>query len=239
MSIDAGKEIRKWVEAVGKVSKTVLAEGIPPFGGGMAGAPFDNLSDVLRGTKGIVEDMFRRPEKIFEAMERLIPIIVKGAVSGADASLCPVVMMPLHKGEKSFMSPKQFEKFYWPTFKKVLLGMIEEGVVPMPFAEGSYEPRLEYIGDFPKTSIIWYFEVMDMAKAKKMIGDTCTLAGNVPTSILVTGTPEQVTSKCKQLIDDCAAGGGYILGGSASMNNGPVASLKAMMETAREYGKYR
>ncbi|MCJ7606206.1 MAG: hypothetical protein MUO19_09290, partial [Dehalococcoidales bacterium] len=156
--LDAGTEIRKWAAAVCEVSREALLVGFPSMGGGMAGAPFDNLSDVLRGTQGIVRDMFRQPEKIHEAMERLVPIIVKGAVRGANASLCPVVMMPLHKGDHSFMSPRQFETFYWPTFKKVLLGMIEEGLVPMPFAEGNYEPRLEIIADMPHSAIIWYFE---------------------------------------------------------------------------------
>lgn len=234
--LDAGTEIRKWMEAVSKVSKTLLEEGYPGFGGAMAGAPFDNCSDVLRGVTGIVKDMFRRPEKIIETMDRLVPIIIRGAVRGANTSLCPVIQMPLHKGDQSFMSPKQYEKFYWPTLKKVLVGLVEEGLVPMPFAEGNYEPRLDVIGDLPKTGVIWYFEVMDMAKAKKMIGDTCSIAGNVPASILVTGTPEQVKECCKRLIEDCAAGGGYILNGSAGMNTGPIASLHAMMEAAREYG---
>ena len=235
--MEAAVEIRKWAAAVDEVTRDALSHGFPPFGGGMAGAPFDNLADVLRGTQGIVRDMFRQPEKILEAMERLVPIIVKGAVRGANASLCPVVQMPLHKGDKSFMSAKQFEKFYWPTLKKVLLGMIEEGLVPMPFAEGNYEPRLEIIGDLPGTSTIWYFEAMDMAKAKKIIGDTCSIAGNVPASILVTGTAEQVKEKCRQLIAECAAGGGYILTGGAGMNKGPSANLWAMMEAAKEYAK--
>jgi len=237
--LDAGTEIRKWAAAVREVSREALQEGFPSMVGGMSGAPFDNLADVLRGTLGIVRDMFRQPEKIHEAMERLVPIIVKGAVWGANNSLCPVVMMPLHKGEKGFMSPGQFEEFYWPTLRKVLLGMVEEGLVPMPFAEGDYEPRLESIGDLPRSAVIWYFEVMDMAKAKKIIGDTCCIAGNVPVSILVTGTAGQGTEQCKRLIEACAPGGGYILSGGAGMNKGDAANLHAMVEAAREYGTYK
>jgi uroporphyrinogen-III decarboxylase len=234
--MEASAEMHKWAEAVDEVSRRGLAEGYPSFGGGMAGAPFDNLADALRGTQGIVMDMYRQPEKIHEAMERLVPIIVKGAVRGADASLSPVVMMPLHKGDKSFMSPGQFEEFYWPTFKKVLLGMIEEGLVPMPFAEGNYEPRLEIIADMPKSSIIWYFEVMDMARAKRVLGDVACIAGNVPASLLVTGTPGAVKEACRRLIETCGPGGGYILSGGAGMNLGNPDNLHAMMDAAKEYG---
>ena len=237
--LEAGKEIAKWRDAVGEVSREALEEGYASFaGGGMAGAPFDNLSDVLRGTQGIVMDIYRQPEKIKEAMERLVPIIVKGAVRGADMSLSPVVMMPLHKGDNSFMSGKQFEEFYWPTLKKVLLGMVQEGLVPMPFAEGNYEPRLDIIKDMPRSSVVWYFEVMDMAKAKRVLGDVACIAGNVPASLLVTSTPAMVKEACRRLIETCGPGGGYILTGAAGISKGNPDNLHAMMDAAREYGVY-
>ena len=236
--IDAGAEMRKWLETVGEVNEQGLREGFPSFGGGMAGAPYDNISDVLRGTQGIAVDMYRRPVKLKETMERLVPIIVKGAVKGANASLCPVIMMPLHKGERSFMSDKQFREFYWPTYKKVLLGLIEEGLVPFPFAEGNYEPRLEIIADMPRSAVVWYFEVMDMAKAKKILGNVSCIAGNMPASLIVTSTPQAVKEACRRLIETCAPGGGYILTASASVSEGNPDNLHAMMEAAEEYGRY-
>jgi uroporphyrinogen-III decarboxylase len=236
--IEAGKEITKWREAVGEVNREALAEGFASFGGSMGGAPFDNLSDVLRGTTGIVMDMYRQPGKIKEAMERLVPIIVKLAVKGADVSLSPVVSMPLHKGDKSFMSGKQFEEFYWPTFKKVLLGMIDEGLVPMPFAEGNYEPRLDIIKDMPRSGVVWYFEVMDMARAKEKLGDVACISGNVPSSIIATSTPTIVKEACRKLIETCGKGGGYILAGASSISKCDPANLHAMMEAAKEYGTY-
>ncbi len=236
--LEAGEEIAEWAKAVGEVSREALAEGFCSFGGGMAGAPFDNLSDVLRGTQGIVMDMYRQPQKILETMERLVPIVIKTAVKGADMSLSPVVMMPLHKGDKSFMSPKQFGTFYWPTLKKVLLGMIEEGLVPMPFAEGNYEPRLDIIKEMPRSSVVWYFEVMDMAKAKQTLGDVSCIAGNVPASLLVTSTPTMVKEACRRLIESCGKGGGYILTGAAGISKGNADNLRAMMDAAKEYGRY-
>jgi uroporphyrinogen-III decarboxylase len=236
--IAAGKEMVAWREAVGEVNRAALGEGLPSFGGGMGGVPFDNLSDVLRGTTGIVMDMYRQPQKIKEAMECLVPINIKMAVKTADTSLSPIISMPLHKGENSFMSGKQFEEFYWPAFKKVLLGMINEGLVPMPFAEGNYEPRLDIIKDMPRSGVVWYFEVMDMAKAKEKLGDVACISGNVPSSLVVTSTPKIVKEACRKLIDTCAQGGGYILAGASGVSNCNPANLHAMQEAAEEYGKY-
>ncbi len=237
--IEASRESVKWQQAVAEVRGQSLAAGYPSFrGSSMAGAPFDNIADSLRGTQGAIMDMYRQPDKLLEALEKLTPLILREALVAADFSPCPVVLMPLHKGEKSFMSGKQFETFYWPTFKKVLLGLINEGLVPLPFAEGNYEPRLEIIKEMPRSSVVWYFEQMDMARAKRVLGDTACIAGNVPVSVLVTGTPQEVKEHCRKLIETCAPGGGYILTGSAGMNLGNPDNLRAMMAAAREYGTY-
>jgi uroporphyrinogen-III decarboxylase len=235
----AGDEMGKWMKAAGEVSDIARSEGYPAFNGsGFSGAPFDMLTDFLRGTQGIFMDMFRQPEKIHEAMERLVPIMIEVAVKAADDSLSPLLFMPLHKGEKGFMSPKQFEIFYWPTFKRVLLGIIDEGLVPVPFAEGNYIPRLEIIQDMPKGSMVWYFEYMDMKRAKETVGKKNCIYGNLPISIMVTGTGKDVKEGCRKLIEDCAPGGGYILSAAASMDQGKIVNLHAMMDAAKEYGKY-
>jgi hypothetical protein len=235
----AGEEMWKWMGTVGEVRRIALSLGYAAMGGGMSGAPFDMLTDMLRGTVGIFMDMYRQPEKIHEAMEHLVPIVIEQAVQSADNSLAPVVVMPLHKGERSFMSPKQFEEFYWPSFKKVLLGIIEEGLVPMPFAEGNYIPRLEVIQDMPRASMAWYFEYMDMEKAKATVGRNNCIVGNLPVSVVVTGTAEEVREGCRKLIETCAPGGGYVLAASASMDKGRIENLHAMMDAAREFGVYK
>lgn len=236
--IDAGLETVKWMEAVNDVNRESLQAGFPSFWGSMSGAPFDMIGDMVRGTRGIMMDMFQRPEKLHEAMERLVPIAIDEAVAGADSSGCPIVVMPLHKGTGGFMSNKQFEDFYWPTFKKLLLGLINEGLVPMPFAEGNYEARLEIIKDMPRSSMIWWFEHIDMGKAKEILGKTACIAGNVPVTLLCTGTPEEVKEYSRKVIEICAPGGGYILTGGASMDRGNPDNLRAVMEAAKEYGVY-
>jgi len=236
--LEAGQEAMKWAVALGEVGQVSLAAGLPNVWGGMSGAPFDMIGDWLRGTQGIMMDMFQRPDKLHKAMERIVPIAIDDTVGQANASGCPIIFMPLHKGTGGFMSNRQFEEFYWPTFREVLMGLINEGLVPLPFAEGNYESRLEIIKDLPRTSTIWYFEHMDMAKAKKIIGvDTC-LAGNVPVRLMVTGSPEEVKESCRKLIEICAPGSGYILTAGAYMDIGNPENLRAMMAAAKEYGKY-
>jgi len=234
----ASAELAKWQGVVKRVTEASLKAGVPGFGSGMSGAPFDMIADMHRGTQGSIMDMYRRPDVLIEALERITAIAIKQVLAGADSTLCPIIQMPLHKGDDVFMSDKQFEKFYWPTFKKVLIAMINEGLVPMPFAEGSYMRRLDYIKDLPEGSVIWWFEKVDMAKAKSVLGNVACIMGNIPVSIMCTGTPAEVKAYCRSLIEVAGKGGGYILAGSASMNKGDPANLRAVMEAAVEYGTY-
>jgi uroporphyrinogen-III decarboxylase len=82
-------------------------------------------------------------------------------------------------------------------------------------------------------------ENTDMKVAKKILGNTICLKGNVPCTDLAFGTPRQVEDRCKKLIDDCANGGGFILssGCEAPVNSKPE-NIAAMIDTAITYGRY-
>jgi uroporphyrinogen-III decarboxylase len=232
-------EYRQWQAASAAVAKIAMAKGYPSFRGGgpFVGAPYDHFADLLRGTRGIVTDLYRQPEKLQAAMERQLELAT-AVIKNYPLTNCPLCMMPLHKGDDTFMSDKQFETFYWPTLRKVFLAMIDEGLVPMPFAEGIYTSRLKQIADTPKSGVVWYFDQTDMAEAKRILGNVCCIVGNVPTSLVITGTAQQVKERCRKLIETCAPGGGYVLAAGASIDKGNMENLHAMMDAAKEYGAY-
>jgi len=234
----AREEAVKWGEVISASNKKVMKAGFPLLTGGHCKAPFDVIGDTLRGTRGIMLDMYRQPDKLLEAMERLTPLMINEAVSSARSSARPVVMMPLHKGAEGFMSDEQYKTFYWPTLRKVILGIIDEGLIPVPFAEGAYNLRLEIIGDLPKGKVVWRFDKTDMSKAKEILGDIACIYGNVPAPILDTGTPDDVKAYCKQLIDVAGKGGGFILSPGSSLDMAKPENVRAMIEFTKEYGIY-
>jgi uroporphyrinogen-III decarboxylase len=238
--MDLSDEFMRHRSAIMEVSHTAVTRGYPSFFGGiMAQAPYDFFADLQRGTHGIVMDLYRQPDKLLEAIEVQLNLTIETTIKNFPVTNCPICMMPLHKGDDTFMSDKQFEKFYWPSLRKLFIAMIEEGLVPFPFAEGIYNNRLKQITDLPRTGVVWYFDQTDMAQAKRILGNVSCIAGNVPSSIVMTGTSNQVKENCRKLIEDCAPGGGYILAGGASIDKGNMANLKAMMEAAYEYGIYK
>jgi hypothetical protein len=216
-----------------------LSAGFPFNMGGMGTAPFDLIADILRGTTGVSFDMYRHPDTILEAVDVITRLEIHRLIDGANRIGGTNVTFPLHKGDDKFMSRKQFEKFYWPSLKKVVDALIAEGIMVTLFAEGAYNQRLDYMGDFPKGWVTWLLDQTDMLKAKKAVGNTCCISGNVPASLMVTGTPQQVRDYCRKLIEDCAPGGGYILaGGCQATETKNPDNFRVFMETAEKYGRY-
>src|SRR4030042_1585220 len=140
-------EQNTWLTANMELNNYIRSQGYPSlFGGGpMAGAPFDHFADALRGTQGISMDMFRQPKKLQEAMESFLNLSIKTSVKNFPMTASPICMMPLHKGDDTFMPDTQCAEFYWPYLRRLFLAMIDEGLVPMPFAEGRYNNRLKQI----------------------------------------------------------------------------------------------
>jgi hypothetical protein len=206
---------------------------------GPAKAPFDILGDTLRGTTNIMKDLYRRPDKILEAMDVIANLTISNILADANASKLVSVSFPLHKGADGWMSQKQFDTFYFPTLKKVMDAIIAEGIIVTLFAEGSFNTRLESVNVFPKGSVCWYFDQTDMFNAKKILGDKCSIQGNLPSSLLVTGSAVEVKAYCRKLIEGCGQGGGYILAAGATAEKPRLENLQAMAAAAKEYGTYR
>lgn len=235
---EAGEEALRWRAAIREIGGRIMGKGFPSFSGGFTKAPFDVIGDSLRGTKGVMLDMFRFPDELKEACERLVPSMVKCAVGACTASGQIMPFIPLHKGADGFMSQEQFRTFYWPSLRKLIIGLVNEGLVPQLFAEGAYNDRLETISDIPKGRVVWWFDRTDMKRAKKTVGKVACLAGNVPSDLLCTGTPDEVKLYCKELIDVAGAGGGFILSTGAGIQGSRKENVKAMIEFCKEYGKY-
>ncbi|MBI2829962.1 MAG: hypothetical protein HYX81_02255 [Chloroflexi bacterium] len=234
----AGEEAVKWSEAIAACNRVVIESGFPLLSGGWSKAPFDVLADTLRGTRGIALDMYRQPDKLLEALDRLTPLMTKVGVTSTQPSGRPLVFIPLHKGADGFMSDEQYRIFYWASLKKVILGLVNEGLIPYVFAEGAYNTRLEIVRDIPRGRTIWHFDYTDMARAKEALGDIACIAGNVPISLLSIGHPDEVKDYCKKLIDVAGRNGGFILASGAAIDTARRENVQAMIEFTREYGVY-
>ena len=221
------------------VYKKKLEElGFPPLTTASSQAPFDILGNYFRGTMGTLMDQLEREEEIAAACDMFAEQQIKALQFLREPAPIKRVFFPLHKGMDGFMSPKQYERLYWRPLQRVVLALIDMGATPILYTEGKYNTRLEQLTELPRGKVIVHLENTDVVRAKKILGDTACLSGNLPIYLLEFGTREQIVDYCKHLLDICAPGGGYLFDTDGSVENAKPENLDAMFDTVLTYGKY-
>ncbi|MCP4752088.1 MAG: hypothetical protein GY866_14425 [Proteobacteria bacterium] len=237
--VELGKAAMEYNSKSGNYVSEMKELGYPMSFGGMSEAAYDWVSDFLRGMRGIMLDMFRMPDKLLATIDLFVNMSLTIGIMGAQSTGNPRVFIPLHRGSDGFMSNEQYAKFYWPGLKTLITGLVDAGLTPVPFFEGDYTSRLEFLAELPKGKVAAHFDIIDRKKAKKIIGDTLCFWGNVPASLMVSGTPQQVKDDVKELIDIFGDNGGLIIDSSISIpDEAKLENVKAMVEAAHEYGVY-
>lgn len=74
--LDVGKEYQKRTKALEEFNGMRAAHGFPEMTSILRRAPFDTLGDTLRGTQGIMKDMYRHPDKLLEALDKVADLII-------------------------------------------------------------------------------------------------------------------------------------------------------------------
>ncbi|MFO1216977.1 MAG: uroporphyrinogen decarboxylase family protein [Burkholderiaceae bacterium] len=237
--LDAADEVDRFMTRGAQWNRRIAELGFPLFNGSNSGAPYDVVADYFRGATGMMKDLFRHKELLHEVLDMMRRNLVRVTVGNARASGNPIVFIPIHWAPDAFMSPKQFETFWWPSFRQMMLDLIDEGLVPMPLWEADCTKRLEVIKDIPAGKCIYWFERTDIVKAFEVLGDRVALRGNLSPSMMTTGTPADVEAAVKHLVERVWNEGGHLILDTAFgiPDETPVANVRAMFDAARRFAR--
>ena len=206
---------------------------------GILKAPFDILADKLRGYKALCMDMFLRPDKVEAACEALAPHLLYMAKRTSDPTKTLPVTVWLHRGCVPFVSPPQFERFFWPTLKYIIEELWKDGIQTLLYAEGEWNPNLKQLKQLPEKSIIYHVDRGDIFEVYREVGEKFCISGGVPNDLLAFGTTDEVREFVRKIIEGVARDGGYICDASAIMQDDTkIENLRAMCDAAREFGEY-
>ncbi|NTW71271.1 MAG: uroporphyrinogen decarboxylase [Eubacteriaceae bacterium] len=210
----------------------------PPAGsGGFTEAPYDFLADQLRSFKGVSMDIRRMPEKVYDACEALYPIVFQKGLPSV-VSDYGHVFLPLHM--PTFMREKDFAKYWWPSFKKLLEEYASMGIHCRIFCEDNWDRYLDYLQELPVNTYI-QFEYGDPQLIKDKLGSRHIITGLYPITHLRSRSKQECVDLAKKYIDILAPGGKYIFGldksplGADDVN---IENFNAVTETVRDYAVY-
>ncbi|NIM97727.1 MAG: hypothetical protein GTO24_06505 [candidate division Zixibacteria bacterium] len=222
---------REWMRRWGE-------EDIVNLAGPMTTIPSDLLI-YARGAEGFL-DLVLHPEKLKAVNDAMTPGMIAVNKFLARRANSNIQRISVQNFTADMVSPKTFEELCWPWMKKAIEEFLaEEDCTIILHLDGNWKPLYPFFQDFPPKRIIMELEFSDMKEAKKILGKTVCLKGNVSCTDLAFAPANRIQDVCKQLIDDCASGGGFILssGCEAPVDSKPE-NIEAMIDTASTYGKY-
>ena len=236
--IKAAEEVEVFAGHHIDFTQRMTAQGFPLSYGTTSAAPYDLLADYFRGATGMMKDLYRHKDKLLQMLDKAKVFMLKQTIAAARVTGNPIVFIPIHWAPDAFMSQKQFETFWWPTFRAMLIGLIDAGLTPMPLWESDCTKRLETIKDIPAGKCIYWFERTDMVNAFEVLGDVVALRGNLSPSMMTTGSPEEVDAAVRHLAENVFhKGGKLILDCAFGMpDETPIENVRAMFDAAKKYG---
>lgn len=203
----------------------------------MTAVPMDFIADQLRGFKEISLDIRRKPKQLTEACEAVCDIMLKRGIP-AHPSIYNYTFIPLHM--PPYMRTRDYEKIFYPTFKRTIDGIAAAGGKSYLFLEQDWSRFLDSLYDLPENTIL-RFEYGDPKEIKKKLGERHIITGLYPLGLLQTGTKQQCVDKAKELIDILAPGGKYFFDfdkNIITVNSVNIDNLHAVLETYHIYGVY-
>lgn len=140
-----------------------------------------------------------------------------------------------------WLSPAQFREFILPYMQQHVDAFKEEGVYVLKHTDGNTWKLLDMMVDTGIDALhgIQPSVGMDIKRLKEAVGDRVALFGAVEGETLINGTPEDVEREVTYCLSYGAAGGGFVLTTSNSVQVGTkYENYMTMLRVAREKGTY-
>lgn len=148
-------------------------------------------------------------------------------------------------GSLVFQTPEILRRLALPLLKKATEMAADLGIPTHVHSCGPETALVAMAAEETKLTVIDPLEVAPMGDCvlkdlKKRYGNKIVLKGNLHTTdLMLNGSVDDVVRASRQAIDDAAAGGGFILStGDQCGRDTPDGNIRAMIETARTYGRY-
>jgi len=217
----------------------------PVFGGSDVYPPLMMLS-CSRSMTRFALDIHRMPDKVEAVMDAMVDDLTKLAIEGSkmaglkDPWGIPTCTLIMERGGSFYFPLKVFERFEYPYMKRIVEGLVAEGITPILHFDQDWILNLPYLKDLPKGKFFIQLDSKtDIFKAKEILRDHVCIMGDLPPALLSLGTPDEVAEYCRMLIDTVGQGGGLILGvGCGVPIDAKFENLKAMLDTAKNYNPH-
>jgi hypothetical protein len=206
---------------------------------------YSGATTCLLGGEQDVYSYYEDPEPWREQSRERIRHVEERMEKIAQMDPRPDFLLCGASGSLIWQTPRMFRELGLPVLQRVTELAADIGIPTHVHACGPETALVQMAAEETKLTIIDPLETRPMgdcalADLKQRFGDNIVLKGNLHTTdVMLRGSVDDVVAASRKAIDDAAAGGGFILStGDQCGRDTPDANIRAMVETARTYGKY-
>ncbi|MDR2957194.1 MAG: hypothetical protein LBU61_03300 [Coriobacteriales bacterium] len=212
--------------------------GIPLFQGAPATAvPFDPLCG-MRSLQGFYRDCYKILDKLKEVSDFIFNENYAITEKNWETFNNPMALGGWVGGWRSasgMVSPKIWETLVWPYMKVSAEQMISHNHIAVMHIDSDWTRDIERFGELPEGKFVLNTDYMtDLAVARQKVPKAAYI-GDVPTSMLTTGSPAQVTDYVNRLIDATGPQGSFIASGCDTPISAKYENVVAMIKAANEW----
>jgi uroporphyrinogen-III decarboxylase len=211
--------------------------GYVPVSSGGTTIPFECLCGG-RSMQEFYLDLYRVPDKVKAALDVIQPELIRVGVDAARASGVPAVWVGGWRSASSMLSPKMWNEFVFPYYLEMVTRLAENDIVSVLHFDHNWTRDLSRLRELPaKRCILNLDGWTDIRRAKEILGDHMAIMGDVPSTLLSTGTPDEVYGYVRDLARDVGPTGLILCPGcDAPMNTKPE-NMQAFVAASLEFGR--
>lgn len=226
-------------ENTGKINEEYMALGIPRMQAGMANMiPFEQLCG-MRSLSQFYMDCYKIPDKLKEVSDFIFAetaaVKAKDLEAVKDDSSVIGYWVGGWRTASAMLNPKIWEILVWPYMKASAQQLLDYGKVPLFHLDQDWNRDIERFGEMPAGKIVLNTDSMtDLPSTRKKLPGYA-LMGDVPPTLLTTGTPDDVSDYVKKLIDEVGPEGLFVCPGCDCPVGAKYENIVAMIKTTNEW----
>jgi uroporphyrinogen decarboxylase len=185
------------------------------------------------------------PTPFYQKRDRMIQRAEKRLERISQLDIRPDFLFCGASGSLVWQSPRIFRELALPVLQRVTEMACDLGIPTHVHSCGPERTLVKWATEETRLTVIDPLEIppmgdCDLAELKRLYGDKIILKGNLHTTeVMLRGTVDAVAAASRKAIDDAAQGGRFILStGDQTPRDTPLENIRAMVETARTYGRY-
>jgi uroporphyrinogen decarboxylase len=195
-------------------------------------APFTH-ANLMRGPENVAKDTYKERENLHKLLEIALYGVIIYAVAAISAG-ADIILVGDAMGSGDMMSKKQYEEFSFNYTRKLIDMISRSGVKTILHTCGNTLDRLDLMAE-TGADCLSLDNAVDMEKARHSVGPNLCLMGNLSTTLLAMGRPEEVEEATKETISKAGRDGHLFISGGCLIQQCEPENMRAMIKTSMNY----